>query len=55
MCFVDMEEVLDRATRSVGNVKGILERQWGMKKSCDEVEIVREFTYLGDAGEDVRL
>ena len=23
-----------------GNVKGTLERQWGRKKSCDEVEAV---------------
>ena len=30
------------------NVKGILERQWSIKKLCDEVETVREFTYLGD-------
>ena len=29
-------------------MKGILERQWSRKGSCDEVETVREFTYLGD-------
>ena len=29
-------------------MKGILERQWSRKKRCDEVETVREFTYLGD-------
>ena len=23
-------------------------RQWSRKKSCDEVEIAMEFTYLGD-------
>ena len=31
-------------------MKGILERQWSRKrKLCDEVETVREFTYLGDS------
>ena len=30
------------------NVKGILVRQWSRKKSCDEVDTVREFAYLGD-------
>ena len=29
-------------------MKGILERQWNRKKLCDEVETVREFTYLCD-------
>ena len=29
-------------------MKGILERQWSRKKSYDDVETVREFTYLGD-------
>ena len=29
-------------------MRGILERQWSRKYSCDEVETVREFTYLGD-------
>ena len=29
-------------------MKRILERQLSIKKSCDEVETVREFTYLGD-------
>ena len=29
-------------------MKGILERQWSRKNSCDEVETVRELTYLGD-------
>ena len=29
-------------------MKGQLERQWSRKKSCDEVETVRELTYLGD-------
>ena len=29
-------------------MQGILERQWSRKKGCDEVETVREFTYLGD-------
>ena len=28
-------------------MKGILERQWSRKRLCDEVETVREFTYLG--------
>ena len=28
-------------------MKGILERQWSWKRLCDEVETVREFTYLG--------
>ena len=29
-------------------MKGILERRWSRKKSCDKVETVREFTFLGD-------
>ena len=29
-------------------MKAILERQWSRKKSFDEVETVREFTYLGE-------
>ena len=34
----------------VRNVKGILERQWNKKKKlCDNVEVVREFTYPGDS------
>ena len=29
-------------------MKRILERQWNRKKSCDEEETAREFTYLCD-------
>ena len=29
-------------------MKGILERQWSRKKTCDEVETVQEFAYIGD-------
>ena len=31
-----------------GNVKGIFEKQWIGKKSCDEVEAVGKLTYLGN-------
>ena len=39
-------------------MKGVLERQRKRKKSCDEVDTIRELTYLGDRVsdmEDVRL